>query len=225
MLLSVAICVRLGMWQYDKAEAKQALQDQMDQRMHQPPVALPEADKLGDPAAWRYRRVQVRGTFDARYQVLLDNQVRDGVAGYHVITPLQVEGSAAWILVNRGWVAAPSERSRLPVVPVPEGVHEIHGDLWLPPARYFTLQRMEGQLPWQTVWQNLDIARYALTVGKTVYPLVLRMDPAQPGGYARDWPRPAERIERHLGYAYQWFGFAVAILLIYGVVNVRRHAH
>lgn len=225
MLLSVALCLRLGMWQHDKAVAKQALQDQLNQRMRQPPVMLPEVDALGDPAAWRYRRVKVRGTFDARHQILLDNQVHDGVAGYYVITPLQVEGRPAWILVNRGWVAAPVERSRLPVVPAPSGMHDILGDLWLPPAKNFTLQRMQAQVPWQIVWQNLDVARYARAVGKAVYPLVLRMDPAQPNGYVRDWPKPAERIEMHLGYAYQWFGFAVAILLIYVVVNVRAQAH
>jgi surfeit locus 1 family protein len=53
-------------------------------------------------------------------------------------------------------------------------------------------------------------------------PVVVRLDPEAPGGYVRDWPKPAERIATHIGYAYQWFGFAVATLCIYLYVSFRK---
>ncbi len=33
---------------------------------------------------------------------------------------------------------------------------------------------------------------------------------------------PDERIDRHIGYAFQWWGFAGATLIIWVVVNLRR---
>jgi surfeit locus 1 family protein len=69
---------------------------------------------------------------------------------------------------------------------------------------------------WQTVWQNMDMQRYQQSVSFEVLPLAIRLDAnSNAGGYSRIWPRPAERITTHIGYAYQWFGFAVAALLIW----------
>ena len=56
--------------------------------------------------------------------------------------------------------------------------------------------------------------------------MVVRLDPeSEAGGYSRQWPRPAERITTHIGYAYQWFGFAVAAVLIWVFVSFRRQGN
>jgi surfeit locus 1 family protein len=56
-----------------------------------------------------------------------------------------------------------------------------------------------------------------------VQPVVIQMDPdSAGGGFVREWPRPDERIERHLGYAWQWYGFAATLVAIWLVVNIRR---
>jgi surfeit locus 1 family protein len=69
----------------------------------------------------------------------------------------------------------------------------------------------------------MDISRYAKTVPFKVLPLVLRLDAdSQAGGFARDWPLPAERIETNLSYAYQWFGFAAAALAIYIYISMKK---
>ena len=220
MLLAVTLCIRLGLWQQHKAEAKQALQTQLDQRMKQAPQALP--DKITDTEAWRYRRVKLRGTYDTRYQILLDNQVEDEVAGYHVLTPLTLE-NGAHVLVNRGWVAAPADHGTPPEISTPGGIQELEGSAWVPPEKFFALEAPPGGKQWQTVWQNLDMSRYAHAVPFAALPLVVRLDAGSGAdGFIRNWPRPAERIEMHLGYSYQWFGFALAFAVIYLVVNVRK---
>jgi surfeit locus 1 family protein len=220
MLLLVTVFIKLGLWQQHKAEAKQALQTQLDQRMQEAPVALPQ--EIRDMEGWRYRRVKLSGIYDTRYQILLDNQVQKEAAGYHVITPLQVEDGHA-VLVNRGWIAAPARHDELPVVDTPSGVQEVIGYLWLPPTKFFVLGEERAGGKWQPVWQNMDMRRYAATAPFKVLPFVVRLDPqSAAGGFARDWPRPAERIETHIGYAYQWFGFALALVIIYIVVNLRK---
>jgi surfeit locus 1 family protein len=48
-----------------------------------------------------------------------------------------------------------------------------------------------------------------------VFPdVILKLDPAAADGYLRHWDVPAGQVEKHLSYAYQWFGFAVASVVI-----------
>jgi surfeit locus 1 family protein len=221
MLVMFSLCIKLGLWQYNKAQLKQALQTQLDKHLVETPVALP--DKITDPEAWRYRRVKFAGTYDARYQVLLDNQVENTVAGYHVLTPMQVEGSNLHVLVNRGWIPGALDR-KVPIVSVPQGRQEVEGDIVQPPGKFFTLEApAPAKADWQEVWQHMDMQRYAKLAPFAVQPYVVRLDPhSEAGGFVRNWPRPDDRITMHLGYAYQWFGFALTLLVIYIVLNIKK---
>ena len=53
-------------------------------------------------------------------------------------------------------------------------------------------------------------------------PIILQLDPAAPGGFVRDWPRPDERADKHLSYALQWFGFAATTVGIWVWFLLRR---
>ena len=56
------------------------------------------------------------GIFDPGEEVLVRSQVHDGIAGWHVITPLVLADGRA-VLVNRGWV--PLEMDAVPVPAAP----------------------------------------------------------------------------------------------------------
>lgn len=224
MLVCVPIFVRLGYWQYDKAMQKQVLQQMQDAALEAEPVELPE--RIDDVQGWRYRRVGVTGTYRPEYQVMLDNQVMRNRAGFHVITPLRIAGTDRHVLVNRGWVAAEAEHSRLPRIETPAGEQRVVGTLWLPPDRFYSLEQpseLKNGGAWQPVWQNLDMQRYRQAVDFEVLPLVIRLDEdSAAGGFLREWPRPDERIAMHVGYAWQWFGFATASLMIWLVTAFRK---
>jgi surfeit locus 1 family protein len=226
-LATIALCLKAGLWQYDKAASKQALQTQLSARLAEPPVALPS--QLADLKTWRYKRVKFAGVYDTRYQVLLDNQVENTVTGYHVLTPMQVEGSQLYVLVNRGWIAAMPYKMgvvehALPQIITPPGRQVIEGDIGLPATKFFTLEAppaSDGK--WQPVWQHLDMARYAKSVPYATQPFIVRLNPQNSaGGYVRNWPVPGAKVTMHLGYAYQWFGFALTLLVIYMVLNIKK---
>lgn len=235
-LATMALCIKAGLWQYNKAESKQALQTQLNARLAEPPTKLTDlqssdkliAGKIADSENLRYKRLKFAGTYDTRFQVLLDNQVENTVVGYHVLTPMQVEGSQFYVLVNRGWVKGSLDR-KPPVVTAPQGRQEIEGDIGLPAKKFFTLEappdkdgKWQPILPNQ-VWQHLDLQRYIQSVPFAMQPFVLRLDAkSKAGGFVRNWPAPGERVNMHLGYAYQWFGFALTLLVIYIVLNVKK---
>lgn len=219
LLVLLPLFAYLGLWQWDKGQEKLARQAELDTRSHTLAVAMP-----GRPVSvetLRHRRFAMQGEYDASRQILIDNRVYREQAGYHVITPLKLAGTDLGVLVNRGWVPAVPDRRQLPAVPPPAGPVAITGVAVVPAERVFTL----GPAPaaqWEPVWQNLDLARFRSHASYPLQPVVIQLDPQAPGGYARDWPRPDERVERHLGYAMQWFGFALASLVIWLYFLVRR---
>jgi surfeit locus 1 family protein len=211
--------IKLGFWQYGKAEQKRALQVAYDARLVEAPVPLPET--VSNIEDWRYRRIHVRGRFDPQYQILLDNQVEGDAAGYHVITPFRAANSKAVVLVDRGWIAM-GERAKLPQIETPDYQLDIEGFAWVPSSKFYELSKAEESKSWQQVWENMDMPGYAKAVPFAVLPFVIRLDATSPAGFSRQWVKPAERIEMHVGYAWQWWGFSLAVAIIWLVVNFKR---
>jgi surfeit locus 1 family protein len=220
-IVVMAICIKLGSWQYIKAQNKIALQQKMEQGLVEQAVRLPAA--VQDVEAWRYKRVVFEGVYEPKYQILLDNRVNDNVVGYHVLTPMKIEGSQTYVLVNRGWIAGNLNRE-VPAVDTPTGKQALEGDIVFPLKKVFTLEApLVKDGPWQMVWQHINMQRYKETVPFAVEPYVVRLAAdSGGGGFARNWPIPKDRITVHLGYAYQWFGFALTLLVIYIVLNLKR---
>jgi surfeit locus 1 family protein len=223
LLLTVLIpaFVSLGLWQWRKNDTKLQLQAELDARSRGAPVAMPTTPATA--AELRYRHVVLRGVFEPERQILLDNRVYREEAGYHVLTPLKLDGAEMRVWVNRGWVPAGSDHKHPPEVAPPIGNLELTGIAVVPPARFFTLgpaEQPNGK--WQTVWQNPDLERLRAAVPWPMQPVLVQLDADAPGGYAREWPRPDERADRHLSYALQWFGFAIASVGIWLYFLVRR---
>lgn len=222
LLLLLPAFVSLGLWQWNKAQGKLARQAELDARSQGAVVAMPAQAAPAD--ALRYYRFVLRGEYDAGHQILIDNRVQAERAGYHVVTPLKLAGSDLHVLVNRGWVPAPPDHRQHPSAPPPIGQVEITGIAVVPGERFFTLgpPAPAAGTAWEEVWQNLDLQRFRASVAYPLQPVVLLLDTAAPGGYVRDWPRPDERAEQHLSYAFQWFGFALASVGIWLYFLLRR---
>lgn len=224
-LLLLPGLINLGLWQSRKADQKQALQEIYDKRGQGAPVRL--GVQPVSPEILRYSRVVVRGRYEPVYQILLDNQIHQESAGYHVLTPLHIEGGDMRVLVNRGWVPVGRERSILPVTDTPSGLVEVIGQAVVPSGKFFELAKPESMRDgWQKVWQNMDMSRYAGAVPFPLQPVVIQLDAASTaGGYVRDWPRPDARIEMHRGYAFQWYGMAVVLVVFYLAAAIRKDSN
>jgi surfeit locus 1 family protein len=224
-LLLVPLFIAFGQWQWNKASVKGDLQTLLDTRSAEPPVQMPGTQVDGQ--SLRYRRVVARGVYEPQHQILIDNRIYREQAGYHVLTPLHIEGSDMRVLVNRGWIAALAEHRQSPEVATPTGVVEVSGMAIVPGTRFFTLgaDASQGVLQpaLQPVWQNLDLPGYSKAVSFALQPVVILLAPqSTAGGFAREWPRPDERLEKHVSYALQWWGFAAATVAIWLAVNFRR---
>ena len=217
MVALVALTVGLGNWQRHRAEEKETLAGQAAAAAAAPPVELTGALTEGEAAALLYREVRATGEYDAAHQVLIDNRVHAGRAGFHVVAPLRLAAGGRFVLVDRGWIAQSARRTELPVVPPPAGTLTVSGRASLPP-RYFELTRTS---PAGALWQNLDIARIAAATGLDLLPFVIEQDDAGAprDGLVRDWPPPDFGIERHRSYMLQWYSFAALALVLWLALN------
>ncbi len=225
VLLLLPVLISLGVWQLNRAQEKLAIQSAFQERGALEPLDL--GATLPAPGQHDFRRAEGYGLFEPEFQILIDNRVHRGQAGYHVLTPFRVDGSNIRILVNRGWVSWGGDRQRLPEISTPTHRVRVQGRLRRPPDRYFTLEDESALTGFHVVWQNLNLDRYRQTAGVPVQPLVLHLDAgdAEPGGFVRDWPEYEDAwIDRHKGYAFQWFALAAALLIIYLVVSTSRRA-
>lgn len=218
-LAGVALTIALGFWQLGRADTKQALQSRINDYARQPSV--PIAGTVANAAEVLLRRIEVRGHYAPRYTVFLDNRVYKNQAGYHVYMPLRIDGSERYILVNRGWVAAGTERNRLPEVHTPDGEVVVRGTAVPPSGRYIELS---SKIAEGNVWQNMVLERYRQATKLDVQPIVLQQTDATADGLIRDWPPVDLKRNTHLAYAVQWFALAMAILIYYLVINVRKRS-
>lgn len=217
-LFFFALTLWLGNWQSERADTKRALQARYDAALEEAVIHV--GNTLLERDSVLYRRVEVEGTFDDTHTLLLDNRVHNGVAGYHVLTPLKIQGGQFAILVNRGWIATGRSRDQLPETPAPQGVIKLVGMATDPHSRYVELMQGTSQ---GRVWQNLDFERFAASYSARLQPVLLLQTNRLEDGLVRDWPRPDTGAGMHVSYAFQWYSLAATLTVLWLVLNVKRH--
>jgi surfeit locus 1 family protein len=215
--IGIALAVALGSWQLGRAQYKEALHQRLLDLGREPPTAL--AAQALHAKELELRRVEVRGRFERRFAIFLDNRVHHGQAGYHVLMPLRIAGSTKYVLVNRGWIAAGSDRSRAPAVSTPDAEVVVRGIAHAPGERYVELS---GRVVEGNIWQNFALERYRASTGLDLHPIVLQQESDADDGLVREWVPAGSGRDVHLAYAFQWFSLGVAILVFYVAFNVRR---
>jgi surfeit locus 1 family protein len=219
MIAAVALCVWAARWQQDRMHAKEALAAQLARAQQLAPLDLAGLPEAADWSALRYRQLTAAGEYRGAAQILIDNRVHRGRAGYHVVAPLALADGRI-VLVNRGWIAQGPSRAQLPEVPAPSGPVVVTGRVAIPEAGYLELA---PPAPAGPVWQNLDTARFAAAAGMRVLPIVIEQTraPEPDDGLVRDWPAPDFGVEKHRIYMVQWYAFAALALGLWGAFTLR----
>ncbi|MCG6870990.1 MAG: SURF1 family protein [Gammaproteobacteria bacterium] len=214
-VLGFAVFCALGLWQLDRAHEKRQLQAELRIRSQQAPLLLGQA--VVEAARVRYLPLTVRGHFEPEREFLLANQAHQGHPGFHVITPLAIEGGPMHVLVDRGWVAQRFDGIDPQVSPPPAGEVSIQGHAAVPAPGVL------GSGPGDARVQiAIDLEQLAARWQVPLHPVLLRMDPASDGGLPRDWQPVQLHPERSTGYAFQWFAMALASLVAWFFYGVRR---
>ena len=215
-LVGVTVTANLGAWQLRRAAQKIALESTLDSRAALPVVGTADlATSAALAETQRYRPVQLRGRWVAGQTVFLDNRPMASRVGFYVVTPLRLAGRNDAVLVQRGWVPRDlRDRTLLPAVPTPEGEVDVIGHIAPPPSRLYEFAASASGV----IRQNLDLAGFAAESGLALLPLsVHQRDSASTrgDGLLRLWSRPAVDVQKHYGYAFQWFALCALMAGLY----------
>lgn len=232
----IVIACALGRWQLQRAQAKEeqvvlisALADQI----------ITTRDALKNRERVLFHRLYVCGRWLSAATVYLDNRPNQmGEAGIEVITPLQIEAvknrherceiehnnsttttlkKQPVILVKRGWLPRHLlDRNQIRPFQTATGLVEVEGLILPDVSRVYHLGKEAGPKELR-LRQNLDLTEFAHAFSLTLYPFILQQeewtqDPVVLNdGLQRNWSKIDHRIERHYGYAFQWFSLAALI--------------
>ena len=219
-VLLVALGLVLGNWQMRRADEKLALAARMAERSSAAPVTLDGGDV---PTDLEYRRVRVTGEWVANWPLFLDNRPQDGRAGFYLAMPFKIAGSNTHVLVLRGWLPRDArEYARLPEFATPAGPVTIEGIATASAGKVMQLGTAGAVKPGAVV-QNLTTSEVAHASGLRLQPFfVQQTGPATPGdALVRDWPAPASGVDKHHGYAFQWYALAAMAFLFFVITGFR----
>lgn len=218
-LILIAGFARLGFWQLDRAAEKAALFEDFDRVEETAPRRVEISGFRENVDA--YSPVELAGRYDSR-SVLLDNQVRNGQQGVHVLTPLLDESGSSAVLINRGWLPLDAARQSLPEFATPTDRIKLTGISSRPPRPGLQLGEVTIEANWPQLQTYVDLDALSEALNLQLAPAVVLLDPAAPHGFSRDWRPQVMGADRHRGYAFQWFALSLTVFIVTIVLTLRR---
>lgn len=219
-VLAMALFLRLGFWQLDRAHEKKQM------------IALTKAFSRQAPTDWsfeqalpaHYQSLRVEGHFLPAV-LLLDNQHYQHEFGYDVVSPLMLANGKV-VLVDRGFVAGDVTRRLFPATETPLGLVRMTGSAYYPSEKTWLLgQVLEKKNADLAIMEQFDTQHISQFLHKSVYPFIIRLDKHAAHGFVREWPVVAMAPQRHYGYALQWFAIALVILILFIALNLKHVTH
>lgn len=221
--LLVALGIALGQWQDRRALEKTARADLLAAQGRLAPLEL--GGRKLRPASVEYRRVVAKGTWVPQWATYLDNRPHDGRAGLYVLMPLRLSGTSMHVLVARGWVPRnATQRDLILPFDTPGGEVQVSGIAVAGMGNVMQLGEPASIKP-GAILQNIDPAAFSLASGLPVQPFFVQQEGGPDDKLVRAWPAPSLGVDKHKGYAFQWYALAVMALLFFVITGFRSGKH
>lgn len=207
----LACCVAfssLGIWQINRSHEKQRIEERLATATTAAPIRL-------QAGAQSFSRVRASGRFDPEILFFIDNRVFQGRAGFEVIQAFNTRDGLR-LLVDRGWTETTDTRAHL----APTESIEIIGLLLPDFGAGLTFEETPAQ-SWPMRLQTLDLETM-VRLAKTNFSDLLKLRAHEPGALRVQSFELPMGSSRHKGYAVQWFGLAIAAVVIW-VLLARKH--
>ena len=195
-LAGTLVLASLGMWQMQRMAWKEGILADMQARIHDAPVSLPESPMQDQD---QFLSVKVSGTYlSGDLPVLASN--RDVGALFRIVAPFQIDNGRT-ILVDRGYVL-----DELLDRPRPAGDATLIGNLHWPDEINSSTPDPDLKAG---IWFARDIPAMAKALGTEPTLLVVR-ETSETNIEITPFPVDTAAIpNNHFSYAVQWFGFAL----------------
>ncbi|SSC09687.1 SURF1 family protein [thiotrophic endosymbiont of Bathymodiolus puteoserpentis (Logatchev)] len=208
IVLTIVGLLLLGFWQLERADEKRAIEHAIVLASLNSAQLVTQADTLIQK---EYYQVLLEGRYDNDKQFIYDNQIVNGNAGYYVLTPFILDNKTV-ILVNRGFVPWYGSREKLVDIAVSEAKVSIQVRLIKPKERIKFKQNNSTTFP--MLIQSLNIERLSHLLDYQLIAMLAQLDVKSDNGFYRQWQPFYGSVDKHLGYALQWFLMAFILSFI-----------
>ena len=210
IIATIAFLVSLGLWQLDRADQKRTIEAAIVNANTGPVELIANGRELLDK---EYFHVRLQGNYLSDKQFIYDNQIVDQVSGYYVLTPFILTDQLGVILVNRGFIPWNGQRERLADIAVDSVSREIKVQVSNPIKR-MELKATDVSRQFPVLIQAIDFDVLEEVSKLEFVKVVGLLDPSSSDGYVRKWEPFTGSIEKHIGYAIQWFLMALVLAII-----------
>ena len=210
VIFFLPILLYLGYWQISRGFEKKAIWEAYSINKTLPPILEKELSLYKKEDLF-YRSVVIQGSY-INDSFLLDNRVYRSKKGYEIFTPFKSEDQAVY-LVNRGWTNNYSDHP----FKAPEGKHLIEGII-SPFNKYgLNLSKVETEKSFPVVVQELTHSSASKLLGNnlSIEKIVIQLSAASKGSFEPIWGPTELKAPRHWGYAAQWLGLALVLVILY----------
>ena len=198
----------LGLWQIERGQAKTTILAEFEDNLSKNPVYLNQESKKWD-------RVYVKGKWDNSKQILVDNVINRGIAGYKVLTPLRIIETNQLILVDRGWIKQNKYREILPNIELIEADEVVSGILEYPELGLVLSEDLVSK-EWPKISQTKNLEVISKEYDEFIYPMILLADPILKNSLEYIKITPTNMTPtKHYGYSAQWFLMFLVLCLMY----------
>jgi len=210
IVATLALLISLGFWQLDRANEKRVIEDQIANANSFDVELVTSVEFLKDR---EYYHVRLQGSYVGDKQFVYDNQIVDQVSGYYVLTPLVLKGDSKAVLINRGFIPWNGRRDKLADIDISEKLTEVKVQISKPVKRMeLEASEIAGEFP--VLIQALDLDDMSTIAALDFINVVGLLSPESENGFVRQWEPYTGSIERHIGYAIQWFLMALVLAFI-----------
>ena len=205
-----AFLVSLGFWQLDRADEKRGIEASIKQANTGSVELIKKEEGLQSK---EYYEVRLQGKYLSDKQFIYDNQIVDQVSGYYVLTPYALEGQSKAILINRGFIPWNGRRDKLADIVIGQETREIKVQISKPIKR-MELKPSEVSIQFPALIQSIDLQDMADRAKVDFSSVIGLLDASASNGFIRKWEPYTGSIEKHIGYAVQWFLMALVLAII-----------
>ena len=205
-----AFLVSLGFWQLERADDKRSIEASIKQANTGSVELIKKEEGLQSK---EYYEVRLQGKYLSDKQFIYDNQIVDQVSGYYVLTPYALEGQSKAILINRGFIPWNGRRDKLADIVIGQETREIKVQISKPIKR-MELKPSEVGIQFPALIQSIDLQDMADRAKVDFSSVVGLLDASASNGFIRKWEPYTGSIEKHIGYAVQWFLMALVLAII-----------
>ena len=207
-IIFVPITTSLGFWQIDRAKEKSEIIANYDELLTSEPT------KLNVKTIYKnWQPIITIGQFKD-IVIFEDNAILNGRAGFKIYHLFE-NGDGSYVFVHRGFIERNMVKNNLPFIDLPKGKQSLSGSALIKENNSFVKDIQESDI---RIIQEFNteslINKFPILKDRYLHPFLFNLDIRDEKKFLAIEKPVNMAASKHIGYAIQWFGLCIALIIL-----------